>query len=93
MKQTKVTGTAIRTDLYSFADQEAYALMTSGYRMVESEFDRQFSNFSRHTCQRSDWPFMRLEDAMTDSSNSQGLSNFLDASNKRALRSGTYLGH
>ena len=28
---------AIRTDLDSFTDKEAYALMTSGYRMTEQE--------------------------------------------------------
>lgn len=86
LKEVQERLAAIRTDLDSFADQEAYALMTSGYRMVESDCDRQFSNFPRYTGQRSDWPFLRLEDAMTNSVKSEGLSNFLDASNKRAFK-------
>ena len=77
---------AIRTDLDSFSDVEAYALMVSGYRMVESEFDRQFSNFPKYTGARSDWPFLQLEDAVSQPAKSQGLMKLLDASRKRAFK-------
>ena len=52
---------AIRTDLDSFHDVEAYALMTSGYRMAEYEFPRSISGFP--ICQPAivDWKFLAVE--------------------------------
>jgi predicted acylesterase/phospholipase RssA len=54
---------AIRTDLDSFNEVEAYALMTSGYRMTEYEFPRAAPNFP--VCNDSvAWKFLEIEGPM-----------------------------
>ena len=52
---------AIRTDLDSFHDVEAYALMTSGYRMAEYEFPRSIHGFPRPAPVSIAWPFLAVE--------------------------------
>ena len=52
---------AIRTDLDSFHDVEAYALMTSGYRMAEYEFPRSIQGFPRTGPASIAWPFLAVE--------------------------------
>jgi predicted acylesterase/phospholipase RssA len=52
---------AIRTDLDSFHDVEAYALMTSGYRMAEYEFPRSIQGFPRTAPVSLAWPFLAVE--------------------------------
>lgn len=58
----------IRTDLDSFTDVEAFALMTSGYRMTEHEF-----KFSKcvdgfpEPADQYDWGFLAVEDGMKGS--------------------------
>jgi len=54
----------IRTDLDSFHDVEAYALMTSGYRMTEYEFDRCISGFPLVTPVSVAWPLLAVEPPM-----------------------------
>jgi hypothetical protein len=54
----------IRTDLDSFHDVEAYALMTSGYRMTEYEFDRCISGFPLADPVSVSWPFLAVEPPM-----------------------------
>ena len=53
----------IRTDLDSFCDVEANALMTSGYRMTEREFPRSIQGFST-TNASVDWKFLEFEKQM-----------------------------
>jgi predicted acylesterase/phospholipase RssA len=55
---------AIRTDLDSFHEVEAYALMTSGYRMTESEFPKAIRNFPVSTDPPAEWRFLRIEEPM-----------------------------
>jgi hypothetical protein len=55
---------AIRTDLDSFSDLEAYALMVSGYRMTEHEFRRCISGFPEPPADRPQWPFLVIEEEM-----------------------------
>jgi predicted acylesterase/phospholipase RssA len=52
---------AIRTDLDSFHDVEAYALMSSGYRMAEYEFPRSVCGFPRTAPVSVAWPFLAVE--------------------------------
>ena len=52
---------AIRTDLDSFHDVEAYALMTSGYRMAEYEFPRSIQGFPCAEPVSIAWPFLAVE--------------------------------
>lgn len=54
----------VRTDLDSFHDVEAYALMTSGYRMTEYEFDRCISGFPAVSPVSLRWPFLAVEPPM-----------------------------
>ena len=51
----------IRTDLDSFADAEAYALMTSGYRMADFELKESGLDFGEATAHPGDWRFLALE--------------------------------
>lgn len=59
---------ALRTDLDSFSEAEAYALMTSGYRMTEFQIKQEkcVENFSEPT-QDEPWKFLEIEDYMRDS--------------------------
>ena len=51
---------ALRTDLDSFTDQEAYALMLSGYRMVNREFETDLASFpADRESPRVQWNFQR----------------------------------
>jgi hypothetical protein len=56
----------VRTDLDSFSDAEAYALMTSGYRMAEFALETQKCVPSLHASgSRQPWKFLATEDALT----------------------------
>ncbi len=55
---------AVRTDLDSFNDAEAYALMTSGYRMTEYEFDHCLKEFPVNAGERAGWSFLAVERAL-----------------------------
>lgn len=55
---------AVRTDLDSFSDKEAYALMTSGYRMTEREFPHTIQGFSSPPGDQTKWRFLDIEKAM-----------------------------
>jgi predicted acylesterase/phospholipase RssA len=66
---------AIRTDLDSFTEVEAYALMASGYLMTAGEFRGMQSEYERNgetgtwggfrvDARRGRWPFLRLADLM-----------------------------
>jgi len=55
---------AIRTDLDSFNQVEAYALMTSGYRMAEYEFPRAVPEFPVSNNSAVGWDFLDIEEPM-----------------------------
>ncbi|HEU4837171.1 MAG TPA: patatin-like phospholipase family protein [Pyrinomonadaceae bacterium] len=59
---------ALRTDLDSFSEAEAYALMTSGYRMTEFQFKQEkcVEEFFEPP-QPEPWKFLEIEDFMRDS--------------------------
>ncbi len=54
---------AIRTDLDSFTDVEAYALMTSGYRQAETYLSG-ITGFPKPPPSTIQWPFLEIEDPM-----------------------------
>jgi len=54
---------AIRTDLDSFNEAEAFALMVSGYRMTEEQFTRSFPDLPRQD-PPADWRFLAVEPVM-----------------------------
>jgi hypothetical protein len=63
-KQIQELLAGIRTDLDSFSDVEACALMTSGYRMAE-HFLPQVEVLPTRPTGRVDWPFLEIEPVMT----------------------------
>jgi hypothetical protein len=80
----------IRTDLDSFNDVEAYALMTSGYRMAEYEFARTISGFPRASPATIDWQFLAVERPMKEIRGTDGghkeLKELLEAANCMAFK-------
>jgi predicted acylesterase/phospholipase RssA len=58
---------ALRTDLDSFSEAEAYALMTSGYRITEFQFKQEkcVEDFFEPT-ESEPWKFLEIEDFMRD---------------------------
>lgn len=78
----------VRTDLDSFSDAEAYALMTSGYRMTGQAFrDRPAL---RKLPSRADepvaWDFLRLESLLRQPPGPGRLTRVLDVASRRALK-------
>jgi predicted acylesterase/phospholipase RssA len=58
----------LRTDLDSFSEAEAYALMTSGYRMTEYEFRvGSMEGFAEPPSVKPDWKFLNIEEFMQPS--------------------------
>jgi len=77
---------AIRTDLDSFCDAEAFALMTSGYRMAAYEFQKQFANFPVSTEDPPQWEFLAVEESMKHPSKSERLLKLLDVGSQQAFK-------
>lgn len=86
---------AIRTDLDSFNDIEAYALMTSAYRMTEAQFGGTTPNvqgFGNRMTQ-GDWKFLSIESALqpaavarTSARQRNRVSRLLDAGASTAFK-------
>jgi predicted acylesterase/phospholipase RssA len=80
---------AVRTDLDSFSDAEAYALMTSGYRMTEHALLEEKCLPSLHPAgARQPWRFLAVEDALTrtDPHDRERMLTLLSVSNELALK-------
>lgn len=60
--QTLLAG--VRTDLDSFSDIEAYALMTSGYCAIEQSIEESIKDFPLDRSAKIDWKFLKVEPAM-----------------------------
>jgi hypothetical protein len=61
---------AIRTDLDSFSDTEAFSLMLSGYRMMTAEVQKSFSHLPFSEDEKGRWNFLAVQDvALRTSSN------------------------
>jgi predicted acylesterase/phospholipase RssA len=56
---------AIRTDLDSFSDAEARALMISGYRMTGFELARRLPELDKSRGETVDWEFMKFDQSIT----------------------------
>src|SRR5581483_10808882 len=72
---------AVRTDLDSFTDGEAYALMASGYFMTEYELARSVTAFGRFESEqlnrRSAWRFLDFENPIKQPGHSERLLELL----------------
>jgi predicted acylesterase/phospholipase RssA len=78
----------IRTDLDTFCDAEAYALMTSGYLMTEAEYPKA-SATAAHNAAR--WNFLRIDEVMKNTDNAYAgqrrrLEEILDAGASLAFK-------
>lgn len=73
---------AIRTDLDSFTDKEAYALMTSGYRMTEQEMRDNLQTLFPSDGVSTQWKFLAIEPALQQRDEAKELSKFLGASSE-----------
>ena len=80
----------IRTDLDSFSDKEAYALMLSGYRMAGHEFAECIKGFPTQPDERPEWRFLAIEKQMDRVKGFEdahkNLTQVLNVGNSRALK-------
>lgn len=79
---------ALRTDLDSFSEAEAYALMTSGYRMTAHQFktEKCVEGFPEPS-QNEKWKFLEIEAYMTGEGNGyKYLKQLLTAGNSLAFK-------
>jgi len=85
--QEKLAG--IRTDLDSFSDAEAYALMMSGYRMADHEFPLKITGFPPSGV-RASWRFREVEEILQPAAGRfkahQRLVRILEIGSKLALK-------
>jgi hypothetical protein len=81
---------AVRTDLDSFTDMEAFALMLSGYRMTEREFAACVTDVPVSNAQNDEWRFLSVEPAMSRSKDFEEAHDYLmrglKASDSRAFK-------
>ena len=87
LKRVQERLSAIRTDLDSFCDAEAYALMLAGYRMATHQYARAVS---LDTGTKADWRFLQVAPAMDcDAGNERDhkfLMRLLKIANGRAFK-------
>lgn len=80
----------IRTDLDSFTEAEAYALMTSGYRMTEQAFrDEETLEVFQHLGKKPEewnWDFLKVEEAMQNATQSGRFMRILKVASQRAFK-------
>ena len=83
--QEKIAG--IRTDLDSFSTVEAYALMTSGLKMVRTDFNQNIQGFQTDPNVHS-WKFLDIEDQLAETTGTEGsrVSNLLAVAKNRVFK-------
>jgi predicted acylesterase/phospholipase RssA len=82
---------AIRTDLDSFSESEAYALMASGYLMTEDDFLRNPGIITGLTPDQiryrsSDWRFLKLEEPLREYGRQEKLASLLTTASLGAFK-------
>jgi hypothetical protein len=77
---------AIRTDLDSFSEVEAYSLMTSGYRMAEHEFGDCIEGFPELLGEPPAWRFLAIEPAMNPGPGFERVAKRLDVARQTFLK-------
>ncbi|MEQ1847215.1 MAG: hypothetical protein ABL983_16725, partial [Nitrospira sp.] len=75
----------IRTDLDSFSQKEAYALMTSGYRMTDKEFPHTIKGFPTSD-ERHAWQFLAIGPEMKEPHQSTALLRLLEVARHCAFK-------
>jgi sensor histidine kinase YesM len=77
---------AIRTDLDSFSDSEAYALMTSGYLMTATEFSNAIPDIAEPGQAPLRWRFLTVATDMKEADETSKLMKILGVSSCRLLK-------
>ncbi|HKS29268.1 MAG TPA: patatin-like phospholipase family protein [Pyrinomonadaceae bacterium] len=78
---------ATRTDLDSFSDTESYALMMSGYAMIEeAHLKNRMKSFPLAPVVKRDWKFLALRDAMKGGKGYVELEKRLKVSHMRGFK-------
>ena len=80
-KDTQALLAGIRTDLDSFCDAEAYALMYSGYQMMNLESEQMALEPTA-----ADWPFLCVEPRLREKLEPGGLKSLLTVARKGAFK-------
>lgn len=75
----------IRLEFDAFSDTEAYALMTSGYLITDSEFSKHIKGLRSEPTERPDWRFLAVEEEMKKVGDSD-LLRLLDVAQNRIVR-------
>jgi predicted acylesterase/phospholipase RssA len=76
----------VRTDLDSFCDAEAYALMTSGYCMTEYCFPKYIPAFTPPDLPREKWPFLDTEKPLQELNSDPRLTKLLKVASNLAFK-------
>lgn len=77
----------MRTDLDTFCDIEAHALMASGYSMARAELPNILEKFRfRLTDRKEEWPFLEVLEDLKESTDTGRVNKVLEASHRRAFR-------
>ncbi len=77
---------AMRTDLDSFSEVEAYSLMASGFRLAEYELGGAFADLPQAQPLSQPWPFARVLEALSKPEGAEELMRHLTVSRCRALK-------
>lgn len=85
-KQVEQRLAAIRTDLDSFSDCEAYALMLSGYRMTEQGLPDSLRNKAFQNASRFGWRFLQIEELITKNESPRHMLDALSVAGKLAFK-------
>ncbi|HEY8460772.1 MAG TPA: tetratricopeptide repeat-containing protein [Blastocatellia bacterium] len=85
-KQAQERLAAIRTDLDSFSDAEAKALMISGYRMAGFELARCMPELDKSGGETADWDFLKFDDSLTRADAPAPLLNLLSVASSLAFK-------
>ncbi|MFY9610158.1 MAG: tetratricopeptide repeat-containing protein [Blastocatellia bacterium] len=76
----------MRTDLDSFSDAEAYALMMSGYAMTARAIPDDMKNAPQAGAAKEAWDFLQIEDATKGGAGYSELSRLLKVSSMRGFK-------
>lgn len=76
----------IRTDLDSFSQTEAYALMTSGYRMTDWEFEHTIEGFPISKDAPHNWSFLAIEQEMAAEPQSSNFGRLIEVAHQIAFK-------
>jgi hypothetical protein len=77
---------AVRTDLDSFSEAEAYSLMASGYRMTGSALSEPILGFSVEPAKPHPWKFLEAMPLLADPNSQSWLRRQLKVADKLALK-------